>query len=65
VLKHLAKTDFPGMIQVLPEIFDQYYVSVTFPPGSALRETFNRTLLKILDSDDYPSLKERYIGPGR
>ena len=29
------------------------------------RETFNRTLLKILDSDGYRSFEERYIGPGR
>jgi len=32
--------------------------------GSALRERFNRALIKIMDSDDYPQFKKRYIGPG-
>ena len=64
VLKHHSKTEFPGRIQVLPEIFDHYYVSFTMPQGSALRERLNRALLKIIDSNDYLRLKERYIGPG-
>ena len=65
VLKHLSKTDFPGRIQVLPEIFDPYYLSFTMPQGSQLRETLNRALMRILDSEDYPRIKERYIGSGR
>ena len=64
ILKYFSKSDFPGRIHVLPEIFDQYYVSFAFPQGSALREKFNRTLIKIMDSDDYPQFKERYIGLG-
>jgi ABC-type amino acid transport substrate-binding protein len=64
ILKHFLKSDFAGRIHVLPEIFDQYYVSFAFPQGSALRERFNRALIKIMDSDDYPQFKERYIGSG-
>jgi ABC-type amino acid transport substrate-binding protein len=64
-LKYLSKRDFPGRIQVLPEIFDHYYVSFAIPQGSALREPLNRALLKNLDTDDFLRLKERYIGPGR
>jgi len=63
LLKYFSKSDFPGRIHVLPEIFDDYYVSFAFPQGSALRESFNRALIKILDSDDYSQFKERYIGP--
>ena len=42
-------------------------VSVDFRTirNAVQRETFNRTLLKILDSDGYRSFEERYIGPGR
>jgi len=65
VLKHLSKTDFPGRIQVLPEIFDPYYLSFTMPQGSQLRETLNRALMRVLDSEDYLRIKERYIGSGR
>ena len=65
VLKYHSKADFPGRIQVLPEIFDPYYLSFTMPQGSELRETLNRALMRVLDSDDYPRIKERYIGPGR
>jgi ABC-type amino acid transport substrate-binding protein len=64
ILKYFSKSDFPGRIHVLPEISDQYYVSFAFPHGSALRERFNRILIKIMDSDDYPHFKERYMGPG-
>ena len=61
ILKHFSKSDFPGRIHVIPEIFDHYYVSFAFPQGSTLRERFNRDLIKILGSDDYSQLKERYI----
>ena len=64
ILKHFLKSDFPGRIHVLSAIFDQYYVSFAFPQGSALRERFNRALIKIMDSNDYPQYKERYIGLG-
>jgi polar amino acid transport system substrate-binding protein len=65
LLKYLSKSDFPGRIHVLSEIFDQYYVSFAFPQGSALREKFNRELITILDSDEFPQFKERYLGPGQ
>ena len=64
VLKYHSKADFPGRIQVLPEIFDPYYLSFAMPQGSELRETLNRALMRVLDSNDYLRLKERYIGPG-
>ena len=63
VLKYHSKTDFPGRIQVLPEIFDPYYLSFAMPQGSELRETLNRALMRVLDSNDYLRLKERFIGP--
>jgi len=62
VLKYLSKTDFPGRVQVLPGIFDHYYVGIAMPQGSALREPLNRALLEAIATDDWLSLVERYIG---
>ena len=65
VLKHLARTEFPGRVHVLPGTFDHYYVSMALASGSPLREPLNRALLKIITSDDWPRLVESYIGPDR
>jgi len=56
---------FTGRVHVLPEIFDHYTVGLAMPQGSPLREPVNRALLKIIDTDDWLRLKERYIGSGR
>ena len=65
VLKHLARTEFPGRVHVLPGTFDHYYVSMGLPSGSPLREPLNRALLKIITKDDWQRLVESYIGPDR
>jgi ABC-type amino acid transport substrate-binding protein len=64
VLKNLSRNQFPGRIQVLPEIFDHYTVGMAMPPGSTLRESLNRALLKAILSDDWLRLKGRYTGAG-
>lgn len=65
VLKYLVRTEFTGRVHVLPEIFDHYTVGLAMPQGSPLREPLNRALLKIIDTDDWLWLKDRYIGSGR
>ena len=65
VLKYLLRTEFPARVQVLPGIFDHYYVSMGMPEGSLLREPLNRALLEIMRGDDWLKLLERYGGPGR
>jgi ABC-type amino acid transport substrate-binding protein len=65
VLKHLAKTEFPGRVHVLAGTFDHYYVSMALPSGSPVREPLNRALLKIITKDDWHRLVELYLGPGR
>jgi len=65
ILKHLAKTEFPGRVHVLAGTFDHYYVSMALPSGSPLREPLNRALLKIITADDWHRLVELYLGPGR
>jgi ABC-type amino acid transport substrate-binding protein len=65
VLKHLARTEFPGRVHVLAGTFDHYYVSMAVPSGSPLREPLNRALLKIITADDWHRLVELYLGPDR
>ena len=65
VLKYLLRTEFPARVQVLPGIFDHYYVSMGVPSGSQLREPLNRALLEIMRGDDWLKLLERYGGLGR
>ena len=65
VLKYLLRTEFPARVQVLPGIFDHYYVSMGMPSGSQLREPLNRALLEIMRGDDWLKLLESYGGLGR
>ena len=65
ILKHLARTEFPGRVHVLAGTFDHYYVSMGLPSGSAFREPLNRALLKIITRDDWHRLVQSYIGPNR
>jgi len=64
VLRYIVKNAFPGRVYVLAETFDPYYVSMGMPKGSALREPINRALLKIMETDQWNRLIERYIGAG-
>jgi ABC-type amino acid transport substrate-binding protein len=61
-LKYIVKTVFPGQLQVLSETFAHYFVGMAVPSGSPLREPLNRNLLKFMEQDDWPKLKERYLG---
>ena len=45
-------------------LFALYYVSMAIPSGSTLRESLNRALLKIIETDEWLRLKARYIGSG-
>ncbi len=64
-LKYIIKNEFQGKLRVLPETFAHYYVSMAIPSDSPLREPLNRVLAKIIDSDDWVKLKERYLGRNR
>jgi ABC-type amino acid transport substrate-binding protein len=65
ILKHIARTEFPGRVHVLASTFDHYYVSMALPSGSPLREPLNRALLKIITQDDWHRLVQSYLGPDR
>lgn len=64
VLKHLINNDFSTIAQVLPGIFDVYYIGMGLPAGSPLREHINRALLRVMDTEAFSFLVNRYLGPG-
>ena len=61
ILKYLTKRDFPGQVQVLPEIFDEYFVSIALQNGSELRKPINKALLKYMKTQQWSELRNRYI----
>jgi ABC-type amino acid transport substrate-binding protein len=61
VLKHLARREFPGRVQVLPGTYDEYFVSMALPQGSALRKPINRALLQLMKTKYWAELRNRYI----
>jgi len=61
VLKYQAKIDFPGRVQVLPGIYDEYFVSIALPQNSPLRKPINKALLKLMKTKNWIELRNRYI----
>jgi len=60
MLKYLAKKEFPGRIQVLPGIFDEYFVAMALREKSALRKPINKALLKLMKTEKWSGLLNRY-----
>jgi ABC-type amino acid transport substrate-binding protein len=61
VLKYQVKKDFPGRVQVLPEIYDEYFVSIALPQNSSLRKPINKALLKLMKTQHWREMRNRYI----
>jgi polar amino acid transport system substrate-binding protein len=61
VLKYQVKKDFPGRVQVLPGIYDEYFVSIALPEDSPLRKPINKALLKLMKTKNWIELRNRYI----
>ena len=62
VLRYLARTEFSGLVRVLPSTFDHYYLTMAMPTGSPLREPLNRALLTVFGGSEWDRRVERYIG---
>jgi polar amino acid transport system substrate-binding protein len=60
VLKNLTKNEFPGRVQVIPGVFDEYFVSMALQEKSPLRKPINKALLKFMHSEDWTELLNRY-----
>jgi ABC-type amino acid transport substrate-binding protein len=61
ILKHLAKTQYPGRVRVLPAVFDDYFVSMALPQGSPLRKPINQALLQLMKTNTWTELRNRYL----
>lgn len=60
VLRNLAKREFPGRVQIIPGVFDEYFVSIALREKSPLRKPINKALLKFMHSEDWNELLNRY-----
>ena len=60
-LKYLVKNEFPGQVQVIPEIFDEYFVVMAVKEKSLLREPINKALLKFMETQQWSELLKRYV----
>jgi polar amino acid transport system substrate-binding protein len=61
ILKYLVKNDFPGRVQVVGSLFDEYFVSIALQQNSPLRKPINKVLLKIMKTESWTELLNRYI----
>ena len=61
ILKYLAKSEFPGRVQVVGGTFDEYFVSIALQRGSPLRKPLNRVLLKFMETESWTELLNRYL----
>jgi polar amino acid transport system substrate-binding protein len=60
ILKHIVKMEFPGRVQVLAEIFDEYFVGIALQQKSSLRKPINKALLKFMETENWTELQNRY-----
>jgi polar amino acid transport system substrate-binding protein len=61
ILKYLVKSEFPGRVQVFGGTFDEYFVSIALQPSSALRKPINKALLKLMTTESWNEILNRYI----
>jgi len=61
VLKYLVKREFPGRLQVLSGIYDEYFVSIALQDKSPLRKPINKALLKFMKTQNWTELQNRYM----
>ncbi len=61
-LRYVVKNQFKDELRVLSETFAHVFMSMALPTDSPLREPLDRTLAKIINSDEWIELKNRYMG---
>jgi ABC-type amino acid transport substrate-binding protein len=60
ILKYLVKKEFPGRVQVIPGLFDEYFVVMALKEKSLLRKPINKALLKLMKTERWSELLNRY-----
>jgi len=61
ILSFNIKREFPGRLQVVGGTFDEYFVSIALQQGSPLRKPINKVLLKLMRTESWDELLNRYI----
>jgi polar amino acid transport system substrate-binding protein len=61
ILQYLIKAEFPGRVQVVGGTFDEYFVSIALQQNSPLRKPINQALLKLMNTEAWTELLNRYI----
>ena len=61
LLRYLVKKEFTGRVRVLNLTFDDYFVSIALQQNSPLRKPLNKTLLKLMKTESWTEILNRYI----
>jgi len=61
MLKYNVKKDFQGQVQVLPGVFDEYFVAIGLNKKNSMRKEINKALLKLMKTEKWYELQNRYI----
>ena len=59
ILKYLVKKEFPGRVNVLSGIYDEYFVSIALQQNSSLRKPINKALLKFMKTQNWTEIRNR------
>jgi len=62
ILLYLASEERPGEIEVAPDRLSSESYSLALPSGSVHRDRLNVAILKILESEEWKSIRMRYLG---
>lgn len=63
ILRSEITEAFSHQLRVLPFLLQRQQYGIALPPDSALREPANLTLLKLIRSDAWNKILDRYLGP--
>jgi len=61
VLKYQSKKAFFGRVQVLPGIYDEYFVGIALSPNRSLRKPIDMAVLNMMKKKIWTEMPNRYI----
>ena len=64
LLKYMIKTKFSESLMVVDTMFENQNYGIAFPEKSLLRERVNRVMLRILHSQKWEDIIQKYLGTG-
>ena len=65
VLRYEATNGFPGRVTVLHTAFGHEDFALALPLGSPLRKRINESVLRLVDSQEWPAVLREYLGDDR